>query len=68
MLIFVQSIAEAISFLIDRSSLVVEGAGAATFAAALSGSVPEGNIVCVLSGGNIDQSKLETIFHGEVPP
>ena len=68
MRIFVQSIAEAISLLRDISSLVVEGAGAATHAAALSDSVPEGNIVCVLSGGNIDQGKLETIFHGDVPP
>jgi len=62
-----KSIADSISLLVDRSSLVVEGAGAATLAAALSDRVPDGNIVCVLSGGNIDQSKLETIFHGEVP-
>lgn len=62
-----EEIAEAIRILINRNSLVTEGAGAAPLAAALSNKVPNGTIVCVLSGGNIDSNKLVTILNGQVP-
>jgi len=62
-----RQIADAVSLLADRNSIVAEGAGAATLAAALSDDVPGGNIVCVISGGNIDLMKLATIFHGDIP-
>ena len=44
-----------------------EGAGAAPVAAAVAGLAGEGNIVCVVSGGNIDASKLIPILQGHVP-
>ena len=62
-----EDIAGCIKTLVDKHSLVTEGAGAAPLAAALSDDVPDGNIVCVLSGGNIDSSKLIEIFDGKVP-
>ncbi|MFN8164313.1 MAG: threonine ammonia-lyase [Solirubrobacterales bacterium] len=50
-------IAEAMALLLERSKLMVEGAGAASLAAALSGAVEckgRGPTVVVLSGGNVD--------------
>lgn len=51
------SIADAMALLLERSKLVVEGAGAAPLAAVLAGRVelePEAATVVVLSGGNVD--------------
>lgn len=62
-----QQIVDAVRLLVDSASLVAEGAGAAPVSAALTDEVPPGNIVCVVSGGNIDFSKLETICRGQVP-
>lgn len=62
-----EQIAESIRLLADRNSLLAEGAGAATLAAALSDEAPDGTIVCVVSGGNIDASKLAAIFDGKMP-
>jgi threonine dehydratase len=62
-------VAEAIVLLLERSKLVVEGAGAAAVAALLADkiSVPgEGEICAVLSGGNVDATRLaECIRLGE---
>ena len=62
-------IAQAMVHLIERSKLVVEGAGAAAVAAVLCGRVqpPDGGSACiVLSGGNVDASLLaECIRMGE---
>ena len=62
-------IAQAMVHLIDRSKLVVEGAGAAGVAAVLCGRVeapPSGSACIVLSGGNVDASLLaECIRMGE---
>jgi threonine dehydratase len=58
------AIAEAIALLLERSKLVVEGAGAAALAGVLSAQVPldhEGTNVVVLSGGNVDISLLASI-------
>jgi threonine dehydratase len=60
--------AEAMVLLIERSKLVVEGAGAVGVAALLSGRVQagEGDTCVVLSGGNVDASLLsECIRLGE---
>jgi threonine dehydratase len=61
--------AEAMVLLLERSKLVVEGAGAVGVAALLSGKVetPESGAVCaVLSGGNVDATRLsECIALGE---
>ena len=52
-------IAAAIVLLLERTKLVVEGAGAASVAALLAGRVGGSGPVCaVLSGGNIDASTI----------
>ena len=62
-----EEITDAIRLLAERNSVVAEGAGAASVAAALSGKAGDGKVVCVVSGGNIDASKLVKIFQGKVP-
>jgi threonine dehydratase len=59
-------IAQAIVLLIERTKLVVEGAGAVGVAALLEGKVPGSDpVAAVLSGGNIDASTLITVMrHG----
>ena len=54
-------IASAIRLLMERSKTVVEGAGAATMAAALKGHA-KGKTVVLLSGGNIDMTILSKII------
>jgi threonine dehydratase len=57
-------IADAMVLLVERSKLVVEGAGAVSLAALLTGAVPaapEGSTVAVLSGGNVDVGLLAAI-------
>ena len=57
-------IAETMVLLVERSKLVVEGAGAVSLAALLSGAVSavgSGSTVAVLSGGNVDVGLLATI-------
>jgi threonine dehydratase len=62
-------VAEAMVMLLERSKLVVEGAGAAGVAALLHGHVKapaEGEVCAVLSGGNVDAELLsECIRMGE---
>ena len=54
-----EEIAETIVLLLERVKLVVEGAGAASVAALLTGKVSGSGPACaVLSGGNIDASLL----------
>jgi threonine dehydratase len=59
-------ICEAIVLLLERSKLVVEGAGAVGVAALLSGKAGgEGAAVALLSGGNIDPTVLISVMrHG----
>jgi threonine dehydratase len=61
-----ESISQAIVLLLERSKLVVEGAGAAPVAALLAGLVPGEDLVCpVLAGGNIDATTLISVVrHG----
>jgi threonine dehydratase len=57
-------IAETMALLLERSKLVVEGAGAASLAAVIAGAVeldPEQTTVVVLSGGNVDIGLLSGI-------
>jgi len=58
-----EQVAEAILLLLERSKLLVEGAGAASVAALLAtGSRPLKGATCaLLSGGNIDPSVLLTV-------
>ena len=62
-----REVADAIRLLVERNHVVAEGAGAATVAAALSGRAGTGNIVCVISGGNMDTSKLIQILQNHIP-
>lgn len=59
-------ISEAIVLLMERTKLVVEGAGAVGLAALLAGRVDgHGPVGVILSGGNIDPSLLITVMrHG----
>ena len=59
--------AAAVRLLAERARVVAEGAGALAVAAALSGRVPARKIVCIVSGGNIDSSRLATILGGDTP-
>ena len=61
-----EEICDAIRLLVERAHVVAEGAGGASVAAALTGVV-EGNVVAVVSGGNLDPAVLATILRGEVP-
>jgi threonine dehydratase len=57
-----EAISRAIVLLLERSKLVVEGAGAAPVAATLSGLVSGDGFVCaVLAGGNIDATTLMSV-------
>jgi threonine dehydratase len=81
LVVSVQEIAGAIRLLAERNHVIAEGAGAAPVAAALSGvPMPGGRqhagrqlrgdgrqVVCVVSGGNIDLAKVAMILNGEVP-
>jgi threonine dehydratase len=62
-------VAQAMVLLLERSKLVVEGAGAVAVAALMHGRVsvpPSGEVCAVLSGGNVDASLLsECIRMGE---
>ena len=59
--------AAAVRLLAERVRVVAEGAGALSLAAALAGRGGTGNVVCVVSGGNIDTPKLVKILVGEIP-
>jgi threonine dehydratase len=54
--------ADAIRTLVERIRIVAEGAGAVSVAAALSGRAGGGTICCVVTGGNIDPSRLAAIL------
>ena len=60
----VAEVAAAVRLLAERARVVAEGAGALALAAALSGRAGTGKVVCVVSGGNINLSKLAEILAG----
>jgi threonine dehydratase len=59
--------AAAVRLLAARARVVAEGAGALPVAAALAGRAGAGRVVCVVSGGNIDASRLAAILAGRTP-
>jgi threonine dehydratase len=63
---FIQLV-ETVRLLAARHHVIAEGAGAASLAVALAGMAGKGNIVCIISGGNIDPSKLGDILNGRNP-
>ena len=56
----VDQVAAALRLMAERNRIIAEGAGAAPVACVLGR--PKSKIVCVVSGGNIDLSKLAEIF------
>jgi threonine dehydratase len=56
------AIRAAIRYLATRAHVVAEGAGACPVAIAMAGDAGEGDIVCVVSGGNIDPTLLAQIL------
>ena len=60
-------IADAIRLLAARQHIIAEAAGAAAVAAAVAGLAGGGNIVCIVSGGNMDAAKLAAILNGQSP-
>jgi threonine dehydratase len=62
----VAEIATGIRWLAERARVVGEGAAGASIAAAHSAKRGT-NVVCLISGGNIDLPKLATILNGGVP-
>lgn len=62
-----RGVATAIRLLFEQHRIVVEGAGGISVAAALSRKGGTGRTVCIVSGGNIDPTKLQKILRGEVP-
>ncbi|MDF2667774.1 MAG: threonine dehydratase [Paenibacillus sp.] len=59
-----QQIRDAMFLLLERNKLLVEGAGAASLAALLKGSLSlrGKKVVLVISGGNVDFSKLAELY------
>ena len=60
----VADVAAAVRLLAERARVIAEGAGALALAAALAGRAGTGKVVCVVSGGNINLSKLAEILTG----
>ena len=62
-------IQEAMAFILARTKLLAEPAGAAAVAALLAGRIPlaEGPVVAVLSGGNVDLERLPDLLAGAAP-
>ena len=58
----VAEVAAAIRLLAESNRIIAEGAGAAAVAAALNGVPNARTIACIVSGGNIDTSKLTEIL------
>jgi threonine dehydratase len=56
--------AAAVRLLAERARVIAEGAGALAAAAALSGRAGTGKVVCIVSGGNINLTKLADILQG----
>ncbi len=64
LVVTLEQVAEAVRLLAVANRVIAEGAGAAPVAAALAGMAGGGKIVCIVSGGNIDASKLAAILKG----
>jgi threonine dehydratase len=60
----IADVAAAVRLLAERARVIAEGAGALAVAAALAGRAGTGKVVCVVSGGNINLSKLAEILTG----
>lgn len=66
-IVSLESIVQAMQTLFSQTKVVAEGAGAAALAAALSDPRLRGNVVCIISGGNIDAPPFIQALQGQVP-
>ena len=57
-----EEVENAVRLLATRNHVVAEGAGATSVATAAEGRAGEGKVVCIVSGGNINASKLAEIL------
>lgn len=62
----VEAVAQALRLMAERNRVIAEGAGACPVAGALSGQAGSGKVVCVVSGGNIDLSKLVKLLYSDL--
>ena len=60
-------ITDAMRLLFSKAKIVAEGAGAASLAVALASDQIKGNVVCVISGGNIDAAAYSQVLAGTIP-
>ena len=58
----IDEVAAAVRLLAGRGRVIAEGAGALAVAAAVSGRAGSGKVVCLVSGGNINLTKLAEIL------
>jgi threonine dehydratase len=65
--ITLEATAAAVRLLLERGRIVGEGAAGLAVAAAVAGAAGDGRVVCIVSGGNIDSSRLRAILDGRVP-
>jgi threonine dehydratase len=54
----VDQVKSALRLMAERNRVIAEGAGACALACALAGQAGSGKVVCIVSGGNIDFTKL----------
>ena len=66
LVVSLEQVAAALALMAERNRIIAEGAGACPVACALSGKAGSGKIVCVVSGGNIDVSKLCAVLSREI--
>jgi threonine dehydratase len=62
-----QEIVNSIQDLYHKTKIVADGAGGASLAAAQVDPRAQGNVVCIISGGNIDAEDYIQILNGKVP-
>ena len=60
----IRDAAAALRIIAERVRVMAEGAGALATAAALAGRAGTGKVVCIVSGGNINSTKLAEILTG----
>lgn len=60
-------VTQAMRTLFAKARVVAEGAGAAALAAVIADERTTGNVVCVISGGNIDAEAYATVLAGGIP-
>lgn len=64
LVVSLEEVEEAVRLLAKRNRVIAEGAGAASVAAAAKGGAGSGKVVCIVSGGNINVTKLAEILTG----